>query len=77
MKILCFFFNMVDGVMIKNGMNLRIFVGLIIKIDVDKILLLNVGIEYFYSWMKNIRKEKVLFEELDVRGKNKKLFFIL
>lgn len=68
MKILCFFFNMVDGVMINNEiMNLRIFVGLFVEIDVDKILLLNVGIELFYSWMKNIRKEKVLFEELDVR----------
>lgn len=68
MKILCFFFNMVDGVMINNEiMNLRIFVGLFVEIDVDKILLLNVGIELFYSWMKSIRKEKVLFEELDVR----------
>lgn len=68
MKILCFFFNIVDGVVINNEiMNLRIFVGLFVEIDVDKILLLNVGIELFYSWMKNIRKEKVLFEELDVR----------
>lgn len=67
MKILCFFFNMIDGVVINNEiMNLRIFVDLFVEIDVDKILLLNVGIELFYSWMKNIRKEKVLFEELDV-----------
>lgn len=66
--------NMVDGVMTNNEiMNLRIPVGPLAEIDVDKIPLLNAGIEPSYSWTKNIRKEKVSPEEPDARRKNKNL----
>lgn len=66
--------NMVDGVMTNNEIiNSRIPVGPLAEIDVDKIPLLNAGIEPSYSWTKNIRKEKVSPEEPDARRKNKKL----
>lgn len=66
--------NMVDGVMTNNEiMNSRIPVGPLAEIDVDKIPLLNAGIEPSYSWTKNTRKEKVSTEEPDARRKNKKV----
>lgn len=69
-----FSLNMVDGVMTNNEiMNSRIPVGPLAEIDVDKIPLLNAGIEPSYSWTKNIRKEKVSPEEPDARRKNKNL----
>lgn len=54
-------------------MNSRIPVGPLAEIDVDKIPLLNAGIEPSYSWTKNTRKEKVSTEEPDARRKNKKV----